>query len=228
MIEINVLGKKAALCNVVDLNTGNIGGYVVAFWMDFDDPVWANRSLQASFVATTHRGARTMAVAPVDLACRATIPESMLRERAARLEVALRGVNRNGKTVDTNTVNLGPVRQGAGGDGFFGEDCGCVNSHALTSCGSLQELWRFTMAKLADFEPAARRMLGWLERHRKTLEEHPAQTVAGETGVHGLRYWDGKLQVYDGADWIDIGAGAPPGPASWDGTHNWDGNINYQ
>jgi len=39
-------------------------------------------------------------------------------------------------------------------------------------------------------------------------------TIATEDGLFGLRFWEGKLQVKDGDDWIDVGGGVPHGSFS--------------
>lgn len=39
------------------------------------------------------------------------------------------------------------------------------------------------------------------------IVQHPGKTINSEDGVHGLREWDGKLEYFDGKDWIEIKTG---------------------
>jgi len=180
-IRVIVTGKKARLERTVPLNTGNAGSYRVRFLIDPDDRVWANRTLSASFRAVTHLGAVTTGMASVGVDCTAKIPYSVLRERAARLEVGLKGVAQNHSDASTNMVNLGPVAQGAGGDGFF-PDCPdappCHAGHAPQQCGNLERLWREVMARLAGWEPHIRRLVLWFDGAGKDLRDAEIATDA--------------------------------------------------
>ncbi|MCL1905848.1 MAG: S41 family peptidase, partial [Clostridiales bacterium] len=72
--------------------------------------------------------------------------------------VALSGTAAGRKTVETNMVSLGPVAQGAGGDGFFPAGCECECGQVRpAACG--ESIWRFMQAKFAPMEPAVRRLM---------------------------------------------------------------------
>jgi len=154
--RVIVTGKKAKLApgGAIPLQTGNSGSFRVRFEMQPDDKVWASAALFASFIATTHVGAKIFSQpVPVDVNRIAIIPDSVLRERAVRLTVALGGNIPGCATVSTNDVNLGPVAQGAG---VIFPDCGCGQA-APENCR--ESIWRFIQAKFVAMEPAVRRLM---------------------------------------------------------------------
>lgn len=56
---------------------------------------------------------------------------------------------------------------------------------------------------------------GLMSKEDKTvldsLSLHPQELVKSEEGVHGIRYFQGKLQCFDGETWITVGGGASSG-----------------
>jgi hypothetical protein len=52
-----------------------------------------------------------------------------------------------------------------------------------------------------------------LEATQSDIDDHKAETVVGETGVHGIRYYEETLQVKDGDSWVDVGGGTGIPPA---------------
>ena len=53
------------------------------------------------------------------------------------------------------------------------------------------------------------------------LKNHTEEAVASENGIHGMRYWDDMLQIWDGAEWVDVATGDPQ-PST--GTFSVDAN----
>ena len=58
------------------------------------------------------------------------------------------------------------------------------------------------------------------------VEAHAALTVFGPEGVHGIRYHNDTLQVFDGEQWIDVSVGTSA-QALFDGTYLFDGTIDF-
>ena len=206
-ILIRIRGKKATLApnGTIPLNAGNADSYIVRFLIEPNDSVWANRSLSASFRARTPAGAETKDTAPVGVDCTAVIPASVLRERAARLEVGLAGIDAKQSVASTNLVSLGPVAHGAGGDGFF-PDCPLPPHHGHPPhCGSQdtwnwERVWRMLHASMAGMESAVRRLM--------MLPLKPLQKINEQ---NGLPTWDGK--AWPGAE------SEPPTPEPTDGAY---------
>jgi len=58
------------------------------------------------------------------------------------------------------------------------------------------------------------------------LFQHAAKTIFSPEGVHGLRYYNGKLQGFDGDEWVDI-ATSTLVPPVFNGAYAFDGSINF-
>ena len=61
----------------------------------------------------------------------------------------------------------------------------------------------------------------------QAINSHATQTIFSPDGVHGIRFYNGILQGFDGTEWVDIG-GTPPQPIQHilDGSWNLDGSVN--
>ena len=161
MIEIRVRRDVATRALAKPMATGNAQSLRVKFLIDPKDRAWADKSLSASFEAVTHVGGRVTAIAPVTLdyahGSVVIVPAAVLRDPAKHLYVGLHGTSPGHKDVDTNMVDIGPVRPGAGGIGFP------AVQGASPRCGhqedTLEHIWHMLLAKMADHEPLMRRML---------------------------------------------------------------------
>jgi|GEM_PF-7083567 len=183
MIQITVQGRKAVRLHGTDITTGNAESLVVAFYLDPNDPLWADKSLSASFRTVTHVGAETRDTAKVSLDGTVRVPARILREPAKHLYIGLsgtaaaghaRGAHSGKTTAETNMVDVGPIRQGAGGAGFFGGhgvDCRPMLTSCNPGCESpMEQLHREIMAALAEYEPHIRNLRAGATEHGAALD----------------------------------------------------------
>ena len=81
---------------------------------------------------------------------------------------------------------------------------------AATEMGwSINPTWNFVVGNASDvvvtIDPSGMATVG-------QLNDHIGMQVLSEQGVHGIRFFEGYLQVWDGAEWINAG-GSGPGPS---------------
>ena len=192
----------------VYLATGNTN-LRVRFIIDPNDKTWADKSLTAAFRAVTHIGANTRDFAEAELGA-AVVPASVLRERAAALFISLRGTSEICAEVSTGEVNAGPVRLGAGGDGFFPDGCsfaptpGCTPAQGCRNANLWECLFTEMRARFASIGAFLRQINArW-----------PALRKIDEDGA-GLPTWDGEAWPGGGGM---VGPQGPPGADGAPGT----------
>ena len=74
---------------------------------------------------------------------------------------------------------------------------------------TINPTWNFVVGNASEvivsIDPSGMATVGQLNDHIGTL-------VMSEEGVHGIRFFEGYLQIWDGAEWVTIETAPGPGP----------------
>jgi len=79
--------------------------------------------------------------------------------------------------------------------------------------------WNFVVGNASEvtvtIDPSGAATIEQLDNVIAQLTDHIEQTVMSEDGVHGIRYNEGALEVWDGTEWVAVASGGGANKGQW-------------